>query len=280
MTSEPPSKEGWNHQELAKKSRSGLLGQVIPVHRSLEHFEFPRAKLKAVVLLPIGFSLIAWPAIWLLGRCWAPFFQFWVQKLSLPATVVTENIGPTQATVTLPLIHLPSVLPSPETWLIVAAVTLVALLITFTLPDQAFPIRYLVRVLAFIQTTALLFFWFLPDDFPHTASGHLEHLVLSGVVTMLIVPWLHALVYYIFAFSILKQIALTLLTLLLLAVLIPFLVIGHAYALHHGSMLLLPVLYFAFGLFAYVMVCIALYGWGMSWNRVGENSPSKDEARR
>jgi hypothetical protein len=90
---------------------------------------------------------------------------------------------------------------------------------------------------------------------------------------MVIVPWIHALTYGIFAFSIPRKIALTALTLGFVGVAGPFLVMAHVYLIARLSLLVVPVLFFVFGMPLLVFACIGLYGWAMSWKRCGAAAP-------
>ena len=74
--------------------------------------------------------------------------------------------------------------------------------------------------------------------------------------------------------------ALTLLVMLHLAVLLPFQYVLHAYLLHHFSLLLMPVLFTFFGPVIEVLICIALYGWGVSWKPAVEAEPPRMTAPR
>ena len=93
---------------------------------------------------------------------------------------------------------------------------------------------------------------------------------------LLVVPWAHALIYYIFDFSLLKKAWLTLLTLLFVVLALPCQIMAHAYLLVCFSLLFLPVLYFVFGALFLVLGCIALYGWAMSWQRGSSESIPAD----
>jgi hypothetical protein len=52
-------------------------------------------------------------------------------------------------------------------------------------------------------------------------------------------------------------------------VLLPLQAAVHAWIIHRGSFLTLPVLFFLFGPLLDVFVYVALYGWGMSWRSGG-----------
>ncbi|MBV9609750.1 MAG: hypothetical protein JO187_09350, partial [Acidobacteria bacterium] len=70
--------------------------------------------------------------------------------------------------------------------------------------------------------------------------------------------------YYVFEFSFLQKLALTLMTIVHLALFVPLQYALHVYLLHQ-SILYMSVLYFAFGPFLDVLVFISFYAWGMSW---------------
>ena len=78
-------------------------------------------------------------------------------------------------------------------------------------------------------------------------------------------PLVLAMIYFIFDFSLLRKLGLTLVVMLHLAVLIPFQFVIHAYIIHRFSLLFMPILFMLFGLLLEVSVGIAFYGWAMSW---------------
>lgn len=174
--------------------------------------------------------------------------------------------------VPLPRIAMPDVLPTrTDDWMTLGIVTRVAVMAHW-LPDKATPVRYIIRVLAIIQATAVAYFWLLPDQFPHSATNHLDVILRASVWVMLLIPWIHALVYYVFPFRLWQHLALTLPTLAALAAITPMLAVLHALMLARATLIVLPVLYFALGVLVYVMVCIALYGWRMSWQTVTDKT--------
>jgi hypothetical protein len=96
---------------------------------------------------------------------------------------------------------------------------------------------------------------------------------------MLILPWVHALTYGIFAFSTSRKLALTAVTLVFVGIAGPFLLMVHVYLIATLSLLVLPPLYFVFGMPLLILACIALYGWAMSWQHSDAVNPAPEAAR-
>ena len=254
--------------EQEKLSRRNVLGSYIMPHRAIHHFSFPRTRLLEMMLLPLIFTLAAFPVLEILVAGWMALFEFWLDKLEITANVSMKLYELLGVEVMLPHLVVPTGIPEQETFQLVVVNTSIALLASLILPERMLPLKYIIRVLVFIQATALLYFAYLPGQFPYTLTSHLENMMIACVYLMLIVPWIHVVVYYIFDFSFLNKALLTFYTLLFLAVFLPFLLLMHTYLVVHFSLLVLPVLYFVFGLFLLIMTCIAFYGWAMSWKRL------------
>jgi hypothetical protein len=77
-------------------------------------------------------------------------------------------------------------------------------------------------------------------------------------------PFLFALTYYIFDFGLLKKAFLTALTMIYLALFLPFQVLLQALVLQK-TVLFMPLLYIIFGMPVSVLLIIAFYSWGMTW---------------
>ncbi len=254
--------------EQEKLSRQNVLGSYITPHRAIHHFVFPHSRLIEMLLLPLIFTLAAMPILEKFVSGWMALIEFWLDKLEITANVSLKLYELLGIDVMLPHLVIPTGSPDQAAFHLVVVNTAIALLVSFILPNRMLPLKYIIRVLVFIQATALLFFAFMSDQFPYTLTSHLDNIMIACVYLMLIVPWVHMVVYYIFDFSFLNKVLLTFYTLLFLAVFLPFLLVMHAYLIVHFSLLVLPVLYFAFGLFLLIMACIAFYGWAMSWKRL------------
>lgn len=249
-------------------SRRNSAGDYIAPHRAIHYFTFPRSRYFQMLLLPLIFTFVVFNMLEILAVGWMAIYEFWLNKLDIVADVSLRSHDLLGAYVMLPNISISAGVPDQETFQLVIVNTAIALTISFILPSRMLPLKYILRVLVFIQITALLYFSFVSNEFPYSLTSHLENIMIACVYLMLVLPWVHAIVYYIFDFSWLKKISLTLFTLSFLAVFLPFLLLMHVYLVEHFSLLLLPVLYFVCGLFLLIMTCIAFYGWAMSWKRL------------
>jgi hypothetical protein len=253
--------------DLTVLSTIGISGERIQVHRSLRRLAFPRSRLAVVILLPLAFNFVTWFASESVGIAWTVFFDFWITNLGLPGSVTLKPPGPGWLDFALPHLELPSLIQDSLTWYTTLIVTVVVFLLTWFIPERFLPLCYFLRFATVIQISALLFFAIIPQLFPYTLTDYIEGSLRTGTWFMLIVPWIHGLTYYILDFSVFQKIWLTLLSLLFIIVALPFQIMLHAYLLAKFSLLFLPLLYLLFGLLLNVFVCIALYGWAMSWQR-------------
>lgn len=218
-----------------------------------------------MVLIPLGFNLLVWLAEPMLARFWTGAFAFWMPRLGLAGGVSLTAVPPFWLGLDLPVFSLPSSSPGPWAWWgsVLAAAGL--LWLSCRTSDRFMPLRYLLRFVVFIHVAALVYFGTYPASFPYTVPLYLESSFAIGLWFMAVLPWVHGLVYHVFGFPLMNKVALTLLSLLFLAVAIPFQLLAHAFILTQGSLLYLPVLHLVFGILPLVLGCIGLYGWAMSW---------------
>ncbi|WER47979.1 hypothetical protein CupriaWKF_24515 [Cupriavidus sp. WKF15] len=258
-------------QASAAPDKGESLGRtVISVarHRSLDRLNLSAPTLAGIVLVPLLFNAVEWLLHNYLSAGWTGVFAFWLGKLEIQG-VVAERLT-SVAGFDLPLPHLDAMaaLPDLETWCMTAALTIAAGLLTLRLPARMLPLRYFLLFALFIQLTALAFFAVVPEQFPYTVSSYIDNGMKTAVGFLVVLPWAHALVYYVFDFSWSRKIALTAMTLAFIVVAVPLQLLLHVYVVQKFSLLWLPVLSFVFGPTLIVFGCIALYGWGMSWKRL------------
>lgn len=234
-------------------------------HRAFRTLSFSRAKLAVVLLLPIGWNVLTWLALRPIASGWRAFFAFWIERLGIEGRASFIPRGPQAVAIPLPYVDLPTRMPDAATWWIACAATVLGLIAAPWIPARWLPVRYLVRVVLFIQLTAVVFFVAIPAAFPYSLPQYVVSSLQTAVWFMLVVPWVHALVYYVFDFSLAQKAALTGLTLLFVAIAVPVQLVAHAYLIVKGSMLLMPALYLVFGIWLIVFPCVALYGWAASW---------------
>jgi hypothetical protein len=248
----------------------GHRGGLIGMHRSMSRLELqPRDVIKSVVLALL--FLVVW-VISLPRLC-----RFWQYILDRGITLVPihAGLGLSEHHVTryiqffIPYPRMQPIAPDAQTWAWTAIVVAALFAASFFLPPTQMPLRYLLRIVGFIQGTALLYFLWEPARFPHTPDSYLEGLVTYGIAMISFVPILFSFTYYIMNFSLLQKAFLTVVAMTHLTLFLPLLILLQAMVLQK-SVLFMPLLYIVFGLPVEVLMIIAFYSWGMSW-------PSKDE---
>lgn len=245
-------------------SALNIRGGHIEPHRSIRRLPFPRRRYAVVLLLPVFFNLVTMWAGDPISAGWHALFKFWVEKLELPAAVTLNPFSDAIGVSHLPSLTLPSIFPDTRLWWIILVLTVLSVPLSHWLPERFLPVRYFIYFIAFIQITALVFFAMRPQAFPYSSQGYIDTVLATGVVFMFIIPWIHALVYYIFDFSLLRKAWFTSLTLAFIALALPLQTMVHAYLLTEFSLLLAPLLYLVFSVLPLVLACVGLYGWAMS----------------
>jgi hypothetical protein len=267
-------------RQLGTASRQGRSGDPIPEHRSFRTLSFSPSKLAVVLLLPVAFNVVTWLLLPPITSAWRTFFSFWIERLGIEGKASFIPRGPRSVAIPLPYVELPTRMPDAETWWMTVALTVLALLAAPSIPERWLPVRYLLRVVLFIQLTALVFFVTIPAAFPYSLPQYIVSSLQTAVWFMLVIPWVHALVYYIFDFSLAQKARLTGLTLAFVAGALPFQLMVHGYLLVKGSMLLMPALYLVFGIWLLIFPCVALYGWAMSWPLAGARRQHRGRGTR
>jgi len=246
-------------------SSRGYRGGVIPMHRALAHFRLGPMNLVIAISLFVFFT-----AIWL--ALLPEVCQFWNHILAYGIRVLPlqAGLGLAQHHLTpflrfaIPFPRMEPVLPSSQIWGLVAAVVLALFAVTFLLPSNLIPVKYLLRGILLVGVTALLYFALLPARFPHTPDSYMEGLVTAGIALISTVPLLFGLTYYIFDFGLLKKAFLTAITMTHLALFLPLQVLVQALFLQK-TVLFMPVLYIILGMPVNILIIIAFYSWGMTW---------------
>ncbi len=241
-------------------------------HRSLDHLTLSAPRLASILLVPVLFNVAEWMLRGALSAGWAAIFDFWLSKLGIGGTVVQKARPFASLEVTLPYLYVPATAPDLLTWCVTVAATIIVALLTVRIPDRYLPLRYFLQFGIFIQATAILFFAVTPSSFPYTVSGYIDNGLKTSFAFLFLLPWGHALVYYIFDFSWPSKLCLTLFTLAFVVIAVPLQLTLHAYLLFRYSLLLMPLLSFVLGPTWIVFGCIALYGWAMSWDRLDQKA--------
>jgi hypothetical protein len=260
---EPAALLGGNRLTDATRSR-GHRGGVISMHRALAHFHLGPMNLVTAISLFLFFS-----AIWLallprVCRFWSRLLAWCLPRLPLNARLEMTEHPLRLFKLQIPCLRIEPVLPDLSTWTLTCGLTLLLFALTFFISSRLIPVIYLARAILAVQATALLYFALWPLRFPHTPDSYMEGLINSGIGLISVIPLLFALTYYIFDFGLWKKAGLTALTMLHLALFLPFQILVHALVLQK-SVLFMPLLYIVLGVPMDVMLIIAFYSWGMTW---------------
>lgn len=249
---------------LSDASRSrGHRGGVIAMHRALAHFRLGPMNFITAVSLFVFLSSIWLVLLPRVCRLWNAALVWSLLRLPLAARLELSKPG-SVLHLQIPYLRIAPVLPDLSTWSLTCGVTLLVFALTFFLPKRLIPIIYLSRAVIAVQASALLYFALWPLHFQHTPDSYMEGLMTSGIGLISVTPLLFALTYYIFDFGLWKKAALTALTMGYLALFLPFQIVLHALVLQK-SVLFMPLLYIVLGIPVDVMLIIAFYSWGMTW---------------
>ena len=197
---------------------------------------------------------------------WGHLFAAAQDLLGLPGrTVMAVYAQVGGVPLAVPYLDVPAGPPGYMLASLVATGTAIVLVASTMLPHRMTPLAYLLRALALIQLSALLYFALTPETFPFTLADYVKGMMMIGLVLITLLPTAMGLIYYIHDVRWTQKAGLTLLMMGYMTVFIPLQYLAHAVLLHVGSLAFLPLLYFVFGVLLDVLVVIALYAWGMSW---------------
>lgn len=220
------------------------------------------------------FLVLSLTALWLaalptIGRFWGKIFTYWTRVLDFksPVMLAPQEWG-RYIHFSLPYVSMAAGPSDPHTWWTSGVITLLVFAVTYGISEEYLPWIYLLRFLALIQFTALIYFAFAAARFPHDLASYTVGMLFFASILIALVPSILGFTYYIFDFSLLQKITLTVLAGAYLAILVPMQYMLHVYVLHK-SILFMPILYFAFGPFVDVIVFVSIYSWGMSWKTTG-----------
>jgi hypothetical protein len=244
----------------------GHRGGVISMHRALTQFRLGTMNLIVASCLFVFFSF-AWVVLLpLVCRLWTSIFAFGIRSLPLHAELgLAEHHWTRFLSFNIPYLKIEPVLPSAQIWWLTCAITVLIFVATYFTSQKLIPLIYLLRGVLLVQAIALLYFAFIPASFPHTPESYLAGFITSGMVLISLVPLVFGLTYYIFDFGLPRKALLTSMTMVHLALFLPFQVLLQALVLQK-TVLFMPVLYIIFGMPVDVMLVIGFYSWGMTWS--------------
>jgi hypothetical protein len=244
----------------------GHRGGVIAMHRSMARYVLSPADLVIAVMMVVLISLIWVLLVPHVCDLWVRMMDYGIHSLPFRAQLhITEHHVTAYFRFRIPYPSMEPVLPDAQIWRITGIVTLAIFVGTFFMPAQWIPVTYLLRGILFVQATALVYFAMIPAEFPHTPVSYLEGVLGSGVAIISILPLLFGLTFFIFQFSMAQKILLTAMTMAHMVLFLPLQILLQGLILQK-TVLFMPVLYIVFGMPLDVLVIIAFYAWGMTWN--------------
>jgi len=250
---------------LDQRRSRGFRGGPIMDHRALRRAPYPRGSVVGGLVMMVVVFLL-----WCLAAGWVTRFWGWSMELCRVASgmpgfssTVPYQLGPFHFDI--PYMAFPAGLPTNLLWWIGAILSLGLLLISMFIPHRYLPLSYLLRVVAFFQITAQVFFALWLHSFPYGAAGYVHGMLIASLFFVALVPLVLGFTFYMFDFGLRRKVWLTLVMIVHPVLLVPLQYFVHAWVLHHTSLLYMPLLFFVCGLPANVMMFIAWFGWGFSW---------------
>ncbi len=264
--SAPPSDRRVARRAQRLRLRSHAGDAILP-HRSIDRYELPRMRLVVGIALAVAFTAALLALRDVVAQFWAHMLVGWMHALDLPGQfdVALHGAEGSWLGIGVPLIDLQ---PAHQHELALSGHAVVAAAVWWLsgrLPDAGRPGTYMLRFGVLVHAVSVAFFVLRGASFPHSLVGHTEGGLRQSWALMLIVPWIHLAAYYLFPFSLLQRAALSLVTLLWLAVLVPVQYALHAALLQQFGLVMMPLLHMLFGVMVPIVGVVALYGWAMSW---------------
>ena len=259
------SKVQTQHSVVEQIRSCGWRGTLIAPHRAIAKLRLGPRRIVETILITSTITTVWILALPLVGRFWAALFSFWGKQLSLAPQVTLVPQGWGRVQFALPCFGTPAGSAGGPIWWITAAATVLVFIATFRFGEEALPWSYLVRGFCLLQATALGYFALDSARFPHALPSYTVSMLVFSSILIGLVPLLYAFTFYLLNFSVRQKVFLTLATMLHLLVFVPHQYLLHVYLIH-GSVLFMPVLYFASGPFLDILAFVGFYSWGMSWS--------------
>jgi YaiO family outer membrane protein len=226
-----------------------------------------RERLVPAALLALALFLACLMLLGPVARAWAVLLETWRGLLDIPGMVRLvryDFYGLLEFDV--PFMSFASGLPSSAQWWWGLLLTLALSFGSYAVPPVVLPLRYVLRLLAFFQAGAQIFFALWPRAFPYDGAGYVHGMLIAQLMLIALVPVVLGFTYYVLDFGVGRKALLTVLTMLHMLVLVPLQYAVHAYVVHHLSLLAMPLVFFVFGLTVNVLVFVSFYSWGVSWH--------------
>jgi hypothetical protein len=249
-----------------RQRRRGVQGGRIAPHRSMIGLRASPALLLDLLVLPAMLLVGVFVVLEPLTNAWRSLMERLSEPLGLGSVIGTNivNLLPS-VSVAVPVYLTDAGWPTQGQLATGWVITAVLAFVGAALRGAWTPVGYLLRALAMLQLTAQVWFTLAQPPFPYSLSLYGSGLMTTGVVILLLAPFLVGATFFVFDFPLHKKFALALMLLGHLAVLFPLQATVHVWVIANASMLAMPMLFLVFGVLLDIFVYVALYGWAMSW---------------
>jgi hypothetical protein len=255
--------QGFHAAFLAVKQARAQHVHVRP-HRAITPLKVTPYLLAQALLLPLVLCALLVLGKPLLLNFWRDCILFWSDGLGLPFSrgKLLDDSGQLLNVLSTGMISTP--MPSMLMLWVTGGITLAGLALSLTMKGVSLPLKYPLRIVCVVQLIAVVYFWWVPGNFPYSIARHSEELMTIGYVIMVSTPVMLAVGYYILNQSLWIKLFHTGLILLFFTIMIPHQVLAQAFIMQHMSVLFMPVLYLCFGAVFDALVFVALYSWAAS----------------
>ncbi len=241
----------------------GFQGGQVTTHRSL--LTTPRRNLQAwtALALTLGGLVLWWFCRNLMTDFWGLLMTQGGRAIGLSANLeqVPYHLGFLDFHV--PFISFAAGLPDNDLWWIGLGIVLVLDGIAWLVPRHMMPVATILRVVAWFQLAANIFFALWPRAFPYNGPGYVHGTLIAGFFFVGLLPVILGLAYHPFSFTLRRRALLTVGVMLHFTVLFPVQFLLHAWVLSQASLLYLPLLFFVFGLPLDLLVFFGYYSWAI-----------------
>ncbi len=246
--------------------QQGVQGGRIAPHRSMIGLRASPSLAIDLLVLPAILLVTVWVLLDRLMDAWR-----WIMESLREPLALGDSIGTTiiellpSVAVAVPVYLTEASWPTNGQLVAGWIITAVVALLGAALSGKYTPLGYLLRALAMLHLASQVWFTLAEPPFPYALSVYSTGLLVTGVIILLLAPFLVGATYFVFDFPLHKKFALAGLLLGHLAVLFPLQATVHVWIIKNGSMLAMPILFLVFGVLLDIFVYVALYGWAMSW---------------
>jgi hypothetical protein len=198
-------------------------------------------------------------------RLWIFVFRVGAEAIGQPqALEVSQHVWAPWIHFYIPYLALSTGAPTVTSWTITVFVVLLAWVGTYWLRGPALPLGYLVRAAVIIMCTSLVYFAFGSARFPHDLASYNTSMLSFSLTLTGLLPTFLGLTYFILERSVIKKLLLTGIMSTYFVLFVPVQYLLQSLIIHQ-SVLVMPLLYFAFGPLLEAIAFVCFYGWAMSW---------------